>query len=266
MQEKLLNHFGLSRIPFVNEIGVKDLFVSNEIKEVNTRLSFALETDSISLVTGISGSGKSTAVRYFLSQLDPNAYRVVTIPADNFKIGELAKLALAGLNAEVPYTSAKALRTLKKIICTLNSEENIKPVIVLDEAQELPVSTLASLKHLMHFDMDSANRLFIVLCASIDILEKIGLDCLKSISRRIRVKATVHPLSIEDVPGYIKHQLSWAGLTTPIFPDEVISQIFSMSKGFISEINRLCLNLLLLAVSESKDLIETSMLAKAKEL
>lgn len=266
MREKLLNHFGLSRIPFLKEVGVNELFISREIKEVETRLSFAIESDSIALVTGASGTGKTTALRYFLNSLDSQTYRVVTIAADTFKIGDLVKLALEGLNVEAPYTASKAMRLFKKTVQALHSEENIKPVIVIDESQELPVRTLASLKHLMHYDMDSVNRLFFILCASPDIFDKINLDMLKALSRRIRVKATVHPLSIEDTLRYIKHHLSLADLKNPIFPDEVISQIFSISKGVVAEINRICLNLMLLAVNESKDLIEPSMLMKAKEL
>lgn len=266
MHEKLLNHFGLSRVPFVKEIAVNDLYVSQEIKEVCTRLEFALETDSLALITGSSGTGKTTALRYFIHKLDPNVFRIVTITVDTFKIGEIAKLALEGMNIEVPYTASVALRKFRKTIYSFHADDNVKPVIVIDEAQELPSGTLASLKYLLHYDMDSVNRLLIILCSSSEIYDNLKLESLKSLARRIRIRFDVKPLSLEETLRYIKHHLSWAGLKNPVFPEEVLSQIFALSKGVISEINRVCLNLMLLAVQESKDIIELSMIEKARAL
>ncbi len=119
------------------------------MKCVNDRLSLAVGNEDFALISGTAGSGKSSAIRYFISQIDPKAYPHIYITAEKYKIGDIAKLILHGIKVEIPYNGYAALRKAKSLISKMNAEQNIKPVIIIDEAQELPVSTLSSIKNLL---------------------------------------------------------------------------------------------------------------------
>lgn len=263
MYNKIKNYFGLKKIPFSKQIGTNELFLSIQIKEAYTRLEFALQNEDITLLSGSVGCGKTTALRYFESRVDPNAYKIVYIPVDKCKFGEISKYALSGLNIEVPYSTNKAIRLLKQTILSLNKEKGIKPIFIIDEVQELGIETLIPLKNMVNFDMDSQNRLLLILCGQKEFLTTLNLEALTSLRRRIRIRFQMKELSLEETKDYIKHQLKIVGLNRPLFPDEVISQIFSMSKGNISEINRLCFNMINISTVQSKEIMELSMLEQA---
>lgn len=254
------NFFGLHKIPFSKLIGVNELYHSSSFQEACARLQIGLENEDVVLISGAVGSGKSNVLRYFTHALDPNAYRFIYIASDNFKIGEIAKRALFELHVEVPYSGAVAVRTLQKSVIKLNQEKALKTVIMLDEVQDLPVSTLISLKNLLNFSMDSEIPLFLILCGQNSVYEKLGYPQLEALHRRIRVRYMLRPLSLEETGGYISHHMKMCGVEQPVFSDEAKAAIFQHAKGSLSEINALCFELLIYAAASSKQIIEPSML------
>ena len=254
------NFFGLHKMPFSKLIGVNELYHSSSFQEACARLQIGLENEEVVLLSGSVGSGKSNVLRYFTHSLDPNAYCSIYIAADAFKIGEIAKRCLQELNVEVPYTGSSALRRLQQTIIRMNREKDLKPVLIIDEIQELPTATLISLKNLLNYGMDSQILLFIILCGQNSIYEKLGYPQLEALSRRIRIRYALRPLSMEETGGYISHQMKVCGVENSVFSDEVKAAVFQHSKGTLSEINALCFELLIYAAASSKDIIEPSML------
>jgi general secretion pathway protein A len=254
------NFFGLHKIPFSKLIGVNELYHSSSFKEACARLQIGLENEDVVLLSGGVGSGKSNVLRYFTHSLDPNAYCFIYIAADTFKIGEIAKRALGELNVEVPYTASAALRRLQQTIIRMNREKDLKPLLIIDEIQELPTSTLVSLKNLLNYGMDSEILLILILCGQNSIYEKLGYPQLEALRRRIRIRYALRPLSIEETGSYISHQMKVCGVEQSVFSDEAKATVFQHSKGTLSEINALCFELLIYAAASSKDIIEPSML------
>jgi type II secretory pathway predicted ATPase ExeA len=262
IESRIRDHFGLSRLPFSKNTGPTQIFRSRQIEEVSARLSLAAQNEDIALLTGPVGSGKSSALRLFAQSLDSTRFRLVYIPAYPYKIGEIAKLILSGLQVQPPAHGSKALRLLDQTVIELSRDKGIKPVIVIDEAQELPLLTLQTLKNLVNFDMDSASRLTLILCGQKELAPILDSVALESLYRRIKIICEMSALSLEDTSKYIRHQMKLCGVEKAIFTDECVAQIFSMSQGLMSQINVACFRLIVLAVSEGKDIIEPSMIER----
>jgi len=260
MINKIKNHFGLKHIPFSKTISTSDLFVSNGLKRVNERLSLAVANEDFALISGAAGSGKSSAIRYFVSDLDSQAYPYVYITAEKYKIGDVAKLILYSFNTDIPYNGYTALRRVKELITKMNAERNSKPLVIIDEAQELPVSTLSSIKNLANFKIDSQSLITFILCGQNELLNKINMSELASLRRRIRVRYKFGNLSLEETVKYMDHQMSLAGVSKTIFSDDVKSEIFRLSTGAICNINNICYDLLIKATEEAKEIIEPSLI------
>jgi len=254
------NFFGLHKMPFSKLIGVNELYRSSSFKEACARLQIGLENEDVVLLSGAVGSGKSNVLRYFTHSLDPNAYCCIYIAADTFKIGEIAKRALNALNVEVPYTGSSALRKLQQTIVKMNREKALKPLLIIDEIQELPTPTLVSLKSLLNFSMDSEILLFLLLCGQNSVYERLGYPQLEALSRRIRIRYALRSLSVEETGNYISHQMKICSVEQSVFSDDAKAAIFQHSKGTLSEINALCFELLIYAAASSKQIIEPSML------
>ncbi|RLC76108.1 MAG: AAA family ATPase, partial [Chloroflexi bacterium] len=73
----LNDFYGFKRTPFTRSIASQDLYPSRGHREVQGRLSFALQERLPALITGDVGAGKSTALRAFAHSLDHNVYAVV---------------------------------------------------------------------------------------------------------------------------------------------------------------------------------------------
>lgn len=260
MINKIKNHFGMKHIPFSKSLSTKELFVPSSLLALEQRLSLAIRTEDFALVSGSAGSGKSSAIRYFISNVDPSSYPCIYLTAENYKITHIAKLILQGLKVEIPYDGYTALRKVKSHIKKIYDENNIKPIIVIDEAQDLPIATLSSIKNLTNFKMDSQSRMTIILVGQSQLLNKINMAELASLRRRIRVRYKFENLSVEDTIKFISHQLKVAGLTKEIFSEETKAEIFRLSNGVISNINNICYDLLIGAVENSMDFIEPSLL------
>lgn len=260
MIDKILNHFGMKRIPFSKTISTVDLFKTPSLRCINDRLTLAVGSEDFALISGTAGSGKSSALRYFVSQLDPATYPFVYMTAERYKIGDIAKLILHGLNMQAPYNGYAALRKCNTEIAKMSSENNIKPVIIIDEAQELPVNTLSSIKNLANFEMDSKSRATFVLVGQNQLINKINMSELASLKRRIRVRYKFNNLSVEDTMRFIDHQLKIVGITKTVFTEDTKNEIYRASNGIICNINNICYDLMVTAVEKSLDIIETSLL------
>lgn len=254
------NFFGLGKMPFSKGIGVTELFPSSSFREACARLEMALENEEAALLSGPVGSGKSNVLRSFTHSLDPNAHTVIYIAADAFKIGELGKRALAALGIEIPYSGSQALRRLQQSILKLNQEKGIKPLLVIDEIQELPLPTLVSLRNLLNYGMDSQIMLFLLLCGQTSIHQILGYPCLEAFRRRLRIRYTLRPLSLEESSAYISHHLKIAGVQQTLFTDDAKAAIYQHTKGIPSTINALCFEALIYAAAHSKNVIEPSVL------
>ena len=262
IDSKIKDHFGLSRLPFSKNIGVSQIFRFKQIDEAQARLALGAQNEDIVLLTGPVGSGKSSALRLFAQSLDPSQFLLVYIPAYSYKIGEIAKLILAGLHVQPPSHASKALRLLDQTVNELSRDKGIKPVIVIDEAQELPLTTLQTLKNLVNFDMDSVSRLCLVLCGQKELAPILDSAPLESLYRRIRIMYEMSGLSLEDTSKYIRHQMKICGVDKGVFSDECVSQIFTSSQGLMSQINAVCFRLIVMAVAEGRDIIEPAMLER----
>lgn len=249
-------------MPFSKNIAANELYKSASLMDISSRLEFSLENEDFYLITGAAGSGKSTSLRYALSLTDPQMFPSVYITAENYKIGDIAKLFLSGLNINPPFHGYKALNYAKQSVDKMHREKNQKPILIIDEAQELPVTTLISIKNLVNFNLDSASRLLVILCGQYELLNKIKSVALESLRRRIRMHYSIEALSIEECSKYITYQMKLCGVEHKIFPDEIIAEIYRFSQGIICNINNICFDLLIQAALNSKEIIEKSLLDK----
>jgi len=264
MTNKFKSFHGLTAVPFSKSIGTEHLFACNSHTELIARLEMALSTDDLALVTGASGTGKSSALRKFVDSLDTVTHPWVYLTAERYRIGELSKQILSGLKIVPPFHGYVALSRLKQEIEKRHREKNAKPVIILDEAQELPPETFLSLKNLTNYEMDSQPKVLIVLSGQSELTATLGMGRFESLARRIRIRCRVEPLSLDETGRYIIHQMANCGSRKPIFADEAVARIFSASQGNMSLVNNLCYAALIFSASESQPIIGPATIEKVE--
>ena len=250
----VLSFFGFSRLPFSKNISSKEIFSTQTYKEAFTRLEFGISDEDIMLLTGPVGSGKSVVLGSLIDSIDLNSYIPIYIRGNNLKEGELYKAILIGLDQEPPRYS----QTAKRLFYRLVPELTKKPVVIVDDAQEIHDPALTGIKSMVNFHFDSQNKITFILSGQPELKAKLKYSQFSALKQRIRVFFHMESMSLEESCGYIDHHTKIAGRPNAIFSDEAKSDIHRKAEGIPRRINAICYRSILNAALNELNIIDSS--------
>lgn len=212
--------YGLKYNPFLPRIPVDDLWRPPGLDSFYFRVQTLLRHGGFGLVTGASGLGKSKVLHMmadWLAAYDELAVAVMQRPqsttADFYReLGDTYGVELSVANR---YGGFKALRDRfrQHIQTTL-----MRPVLLIDEAQETCTSTLTELRLMCSADFDSTQLLTVVLCGDDRLPERFRRRELIPLGGRIRARLVLKPYDHTTLLAFLNHLLDKAGgshLMTP---------------------------------------------------
>lgn len=232
-------HFGLTRHPFGKDLAPEDLFVSAANRELEVRLGHLLELRGIGLVTGEAGSGKTTLCRKVTSALHSGLYRVLYVPLTTGNVMDLYKCIAWELGLETLRSRAALYRCIQTEVTRTCLENKVRPVLVVDEAQHLRSDVLEDLRLLTNYDMDSQNRLCLLLVGQAELRRRLGMAVHEPLSQRIVVRHHLTGLTREELPQYLTHLLRLAGTELPLFEQPALEALFHATSGLPRKVNLL---------------------------
>jgi type II secretory pathway predicted ATPase ExeA len=246
-------HFGLNRHPFSNELEVDELFASATVQETEVRLGHLVEMRGIGLVTGDSGSGKTTITRKVLSNLHAGLYRVVYITLSTGNVMDTYKSIAWEFGLSTERNRASLFRQLRQEVTRLVTEARCRPIVVIDEAQHLRNDVLEDLRLLTNYQMDSENRLSLLFVGHPELRRRLSLAAHEALDQRIVVRAHVSGLSRNELEPYIAHLLRRAGTELQLFEPAALEATFQATSGLPRKVNRIAhYALLAAAVAKAK--------------
>jgi general secretion pathway protein A len=221
MNKKLLSLYGLKWNPFSPELPSEALWVTPKLEDFGWRIENGLVREGgFALITGDPGTGKSVALRLLAERL--SGLRDVVIgalahPQSNLadfyrEMGELFGVALKPHNR---WGGFKVLRErwLAHIETTL-----ARPVLLIDEAQEMSPVVLGELRLLSSTQFDSRIILSVVMAGDARLSEGLRRAELLPLGSRIRTRLHLDYAQRDDLLACLEHLLRAAGnakLMTP---------------------------------------------------
>jgi type II secretory pathway predicted ATPase ExeA len=214
MNQKLLALYGLKWNPFTTEVPTEALHVPAKIENFCWRIEQVhLREGGFALIHGVPGSGKSVVMRLLaerLSRLADLSVGVIHHPQSNLsdfyrELGDIFNISMRMSNR---WGSFKALRT--RWIDHLGSA-NRRPVILIDEAQEMTPMVLSELRLLASARFDSQSLLCVTLAGDERLLDKLRRDDLIPLGSRIRTRLATEVASREELLACLDHLLVTAG-------------------------------------------------------
>lgn len=246
-------HFGLTRLPFSKELAVEDLFPSASSQEIAVRLGHLLEMRGIGLVTGEVGSGKTTSARKVVASLHTGRYRVFYVQLTTGNVMDLFKSIAWEMGLPTERSRAALHQRIRSEVGRLCQEPRLRPVVVVDEAQHLRPDVLEDLRLLTNYEMDSQNRLCLLLIGQAELRRRLAMAVHEPLNQRIVVRYHVTGLTRDEMPAYLAHQLKLAGTDLPLFEPAAVEATFQATNGLPRRINLLAHHALLAAaVGRSK--------------
>lgn len=254
-------NFPFTREPFSRELAPSEVFVSEGHEELRVRLRHAIETGSLAVVTGQVGSGKSTALRAVMHSLDASRYRTLYLANSQLTPTEFYRSLLYQLNVQPRRGFAENKRLLTQIMLEWH-QKGVKPIAIIDEAQELGVPMLSELRFALNYQTDSFSPLTIILTGQPQLTETLRLQVLECIRQRITIHYRLPALSEKEVPAYILHHLRIAGVDRQIFTDEAMTMIYQYSKGLPRRINNICRYAIIAAITAESSIVDVDAVQK----
>lgn len=265
--------YGLTEQPFAISTDPRFFYLSASHQRAFSELLNGLRRhESILLVTGETGTGKTTLCRAVLEALGdrtfsalilnpymsgPEVLRIVLRDFGFVSHEDLRRGALA--SADVPQL-LDALEGFLKSLQPLAGHA----VIVIDEAQSLAAPILDQIRMLTALEHDHRRLVQVVLCGQPGLLGTIKSEPLHALNERITRRVELSPLTPEDVDGYIRHRLGVAGGGEAVrFDTAATLAVADLSRGLPRRINVLCDRALQEGRIEGVSVITTELVKRA---
>ena len=260
------DYFNLRELPFSIAPNPKYLYMSAQHQEALAHLLFGLQQDGgFVVLTGEVGTGKTTICKRLFEQL-PNDIEIAFILNPCLNEMDLIETICQEFKIKI----AKDIK-LKDLLDKLNNyllvchSKNKKPILLIDEAQNLSTELLEQLRLLTNLETNEKKLLQIILLGQTELAEKLNKKELRQFNQRITARYHLAELDESESRNYIIHRLSIAGCDKALFSKQATKKIFQESEGIPRLINLLCDRALLGCYTESRSTVTKKMVEKSSE-
>jgi len=257
--------YSLGNTPFTKDIPVESLFISNIVEEVASRLEFAADRQQFALVVGDCGTGKTTIIRKFQSDLNPDKYKVLYVSDSQMTPRNFYKILLEQLGVIAHYYRSDAKRQLHKEIELLKSAHGVKPVVVTDESHLFRREMLEEIRFTLNYKYDSDSPMALILVGQVELLDILRRQPYQAIRQRVDMKCEIPNYDRSQVSQYIDCHMKYAGAVSDIFSDGAVDSIYKYSSGAARMINKLCTACLNFGAQSRRKIIDDHMVKQIIE-
>lgn len=221
MTQKLLALYGLKFNPFTPDLPAEAIYVPPKIDDFCWRIEQALVREGgFAMIHGDPGSGKSIALRVLaerLARLPDVTVGAINHPQSNLAdfYRELGDVFGVPLKPHNRWGGFKALREQWQV--HLESTRR-RPVLLIDEAQEMAPPVLSELRLMASARFDSQPLLCVVLAGDARLPEKLRREDLVPLGSRIRTRLATEHASREELLACLSHLLAGAGNASLMTP------------------------------------------------
>jgi len=252
--------YGLKYNPFLPNLPASALWVTPEAERFAQRVQTLAPQGGFALITGDPGQGKSKTLQWIAQHLSRIPDIIVGVmerpqskPADFYReLGELFGVGLTPLNR---YGSFKALRARWKEHC---QSTLVRPVLLIDEAQEVSSLCLTELRLLQSAAFDSESLLFTILCGDGRLPERFRTPELLPLGSRIRTRLQLTPPTPEQLQNYLNFALEQAGYQQ-LMTTELIKTLAAHSLNNLRVLNHMAAEMLAAATERNLPRLDESL-------
>ena len=260
-----LEYFGLGKPPFRITPDTHVFFEGSQRGPALYALKYAVESgEGITKVVGEVGTGKTMLCR-MLPTVASDDIDWVYLAHPSLSAEQILQEIARELGLEVAAYGDK-LAVMRGLHSTLLQRHaaNRKVVVLVEEAQEVPLQTLEELRLLSNLETDEHKLLQIVLFGQPELDERLGDRKIRQLRERITHSVYLLPLDLPDIHAYLNFRLRASGYHGPeLFSPRSARTIQKYSHGLIRRINILADKALLAAYSSGSSIIRDSDIKRA---
>lgn len=258
--------YGVHDMPF-SLVPNTDYFVALPAHDAcYSMLMFAVESgEGFIKITGEVGTGKTLLCRRLLNGIDEKQFYTAYLPNPRLTPMELKRavakeLGIAGLDKtpEQHYLDVINDRLINLAM------KNKQVLLVIDEAQALPLDTLEELRLLTNLETEHSKLIQIVMFGQPELDDVLQRHEFRQLRQRISYSGTLPKLGRSELIQYLQHRMSIAGYNgEAIFDSASIKLMLKATQGIPRLINIVCSKSLLIAFGLGCRKVKKSMVKQA---
>jgi len=198
------------------------------------------------VITGEVGVGKTTILRSYLEGVVNQKTKIIYIFNSNVTFKNLLKTIYKELGFLAKTDdSVEMLNGLYQILMKEYKEGNIV-LLIVDEAQNMPMQTLENLRMLSNLETTKDKLVQIVLIGQCEFEQMLNQYSLRQLKQRIAIRSTIIPFTKKESVAYINHRLEKASANNnQVFTKGALKAIVKEATGIPRHLNILCDNALI---------------------
>lgn len=256
-------HFGLTDKPFQLTPDPRFWFATASHRKAMAYLGYGLQQgEGFIVVTGDIGAGKTTLMGHLLDTMDRTPVHVVQIFSAAIDASDLLRTVAVQLDVDPAGMEKAGLLVAIERGLHAVARTGKRTLVVVDEAQALPVDALEELRMLSNFQAGGHALTQIVLLGQPEFRDRLnGSDRLEQVRQRIIAIHHLDPMEEEEVADYLAHRLQlvgWQG--RPDFADDAFGALYEATDGVPRRLNLLMARVMLHATVTGQDLIDADVI------
>jgi type II secretory pathway predicted ATPase ExeA len=263
--------YGLREKPFSLSTDLRFLYPSGQHERASREILAAIRQRSGPVVlTAPVGLGKTTLCLSIVREIDRRTVTSLVLDPplslDDLlqtmlvDFGVISRADVAGASRSSREVLTGALRSFLESLVPLQASA----VVILDEAQNLPVALLADLGALVGTAGPGAGILQIVFAGQPPLTTLLRDAALRPLAASVSLRTDLGPLYADEVSAYVMHRLSIAGANTRVeFDPDAIALLFEVSAGVPRVVNLLCDHAMTRGQQSSAAVIDAALVAAA---
>lgn len=230
-------YYDLEQDPFAPGVAPDPYYLSNQWQQLLELVTHLSEnSESVLLVTGISGVGKTTLLREFIGRVSDRA-DICKVQGDSSLTPDVLRYLLAK-HLGFAFSDGRRETFNQQLTAQLKQMRGQHYLLVIDDAHLVPEKTLAALLDIATQQPEDNQPLHVVLFGGPQVEATVADMTAQHLGEGVTHTSRIKPMDGEIIREYIQHRLSSAGLkqTFPLNESE-LAEIFQHSAGVPAKVN-----------------------------
>jgi type II secretory pathway predicted ATPase ExeA len=257
--------FGLHAHPLPRDACGKTFYTGGEtFARLRRVFGWLADEPGLATLTGDAGVGKTAALRHLCSQLPRPEHRVIYVCDTNVSATALYRNLAVELGLPPSHRRDTLWRDLKRTMLHLVDEQNVIPMLVIDEAQHLHDDFFLDLAGFLNYAFDSRDLLTVWLVGLPSLDRRLAMRHHSALSTRIVSSNKLLPRTErDDFLAMIDHAMTTAGANARLLSDPALELLWRASRGVPRIASKLLRTSLILAHERDQSFVDDDVMTTA---
>jgi general secretion pathway protein A len=254
--------FGLGERPFDLTPNPRYLVLTDAHREALSNLEYAISSrKGVTLLLGEAGTGKTTIIRTAIER-QPDRVHCVHLQNPALDRTEFVEMLATRFVLSPRAAESKTAFLLElEALLVARSTKGESTVLVVDEAQSLPLELLEEIRLLVNIETNDEKLLSVILAGQPELADRLNERSLRQLKQRVALRCQLNALTLQESCAYVAGRIRAAGgVGAQTFTREAVTLMHERSHGIPRTLNVIADNALLTAFATGRRPVNTKVI------